>query len=69
MVELAREGVLIGCPSVVCYLNFCSFLRSIIEKIEIGASAETMMLGLGRRRREVVVYIGEAVPLVSYRLR
>lgn len=42
--QIAREGILIGCPGMVGYLHLRLLGVGIVEQIEVAAFGETMVL-------------------------
>lgn len=57
----AREGILLGCPSMVRYFYAPTLLHWVMVEVDIRALVEAVVRRFVRGRREVVMDVCEAV--------
>lgn len=59
-IEVAREGILIGCSSMIGNFKLDPVLGGIVEEVDVAAAVEAVMLWFLTRVVEIVVDVREA---------
>lgn len=61
MGQSSVECILVGSPRVVCDLETCLVLSSIVVDVDVRALIEPVVEGFGGRRSEIIVDVGKAI--------